>query len=48
MTNMDLVGYNKRFLNAAIGAPGNTHDSRLPWDTKLFNDISKGDIIPDR
>ena len=25
MTNLGLIGYNKRFLYAAVGAPGSTH-----------------------
>ena len=29
MTKMGLIGYNKRFLYAAVGAPGSTHDARL-------------------
>ena len=29
MTNLGLIGYNKRFLYAAVGTPGITHDARL-------------------
>ena len=29
MTNLGLVGYNKRFLYAGVGAPGSTHDATL-------------------
>ena len=29
MIKCDLVGYNKRFLYAAVGAPASTHDARL-------------------
>ena len=29
MTNLGLIGYNKRFFYAAVGAPGITHDARL-------------------
>ena len=29
MTNLGLVGFNKLFLYAAVGAPGCTHDARM-------------------
>ena len=29
MTNLGLIGYNKSFLYAAVGAPGSTYDARL-------------------
>ena len=29
MNNLALTSYNKRFLYAAIGAPGSTHDARM-------------------
>jgi len=29
VTNMGFIVYNKRFMWAAVGAPGSTHDSRL-------------------
>ena len=29
MTNLGLIGYNKRFLYTAVGAPGSTHDAIL-------------------
>ena len=45
---MNLVGYNKRVLNVAVGATGSTYDSRLLRNAKLFNDILKGDAIADR
>ena len=48
MTNLDLVGYNKRFLYAAVGAPGSTHDARLLKESSIFHKILKGDVLPDR
>ena len=29
MNNLALTSYNKRFLYAAVGAPGSTHDARM-------------------
>ena len=29
VNNLALTSYNKRFLYAAVGAPGNTHDARI-------------------
>ena len=29
VSNLALVGYNKRMLNSAVGAPGSTHDARM-------------------
>lgn len=48
ISNMGLVACNKRFLYAAVGAPGSTHDARLLRHTSIFKDIVNGDAIPDR
>ena len=48
ISNMGLVTHNKRFLYAAVGAPGSTHDARLLRHTSLFKDIVSGDVIPDQ
>ena len=48
MTNLGLVGYNKRFFYAAVGAPGSTHDVRLLKESSIFNKVLKGDVLPDR
>ena len=48
MTNLDLISYNKRFLYAAMGAPGSTHDARLLRHTSLYTEIISGGAIPDR
>ena len=46
--NFGLTGYNKRFLHAAVGAPGSTHDSRLLKQPSIYFDIINGNVIPDR
>ena len=46
VTNMGLISYNKRFLYAAVGAPGSTHDSRLLKNCSLYKKILAGDAIP--
>ena len=48
VTNMGLVSYNKRFLYAAVGAPGSTHDARILKNCSLYKKIIDGDIIPDK
>ena len=45
---MGLVGFDKRFLFAAFGAPGSTHDARPLRHTSLFENILNGDAIPDK
>ena len=36
MMNLGLIGYNKRFLYAAVGAPGSTHDARLLKESSIY------------
>ena len=48
MKNLGLVGYNERFLYAAVGAPSSTHDARLLKESSVFHKILKGDVLPDR
>ena len=48
VTNMALISYNKRFLYAAVGAPGSTHDSRLLRNCSLYKKIIAGDAIPQK
>ena len=48
MTNLGLVGYNKRFLCAAVGAPGSTQDAKLLKESSIFHKILKRDVLPDR
>ena len=48
VTNMGLIGYNKRFLALTTGAPGSTHDARLLRYSNVYRDILNGDSIPDK
>ena len=43
---MGLASCNKRFLQSAVGAQGSTHDSRLLKNTKLYQQLSEGEIFP--
>ena len=47
MTNLDLIGYKKRFLYVAVGAPESTHDARLLKESSIYSDIINGNVIPD-
>ena len=48
VSNMGLVSYNKRFSHAAVGVPGSTHDSRLLKNTRLYQQLSEGEIFPNK
>ena len=48
MSSLGLVGYNKSFLYAAVGAPGSTHDARMLKSTRLYKSIISGGVVPDR
>lgn len=48
VTNMGLIGHNKRFLWAAVGAPGSTHDSRLLKSCAIYDKIEEGTVMPNR
>ena len=37
ITNLGLIGYNKRFLYAAVGVPGSTHDARLLKESSIYS-----------
>lgn len=43
---MGFIGSNKRFLWAAVGVPGSTHDSRLLKSCTLFDEIQQGHVFP--
>ena len=45
---MGLVGYNKRFLDLTVGAPGSTHDARFLRSTGLFKKILRGQGLPNK
>ena len=36
ITNLGLVGFNKHFLYAAVGAPANTHDARRLKESSIY------------
>ena len=48
MSNLALVGYNKRILSCSVGAPGSTHDARLLRNTKIYQDILAGRVLPNK
>ena len=48
VTNMGLIGHNKRFLALTTGAPGSTHDARLLRYSNVYRDIINGEGIPDK
>ena len=45
---MGFVGYNKRFMWAAVGAPDSTHDSRLLKNCHIYSEIENGNIFPNQ
>ena len=40
--------YDKRFLYAAVGAPGSTHDARMLKESSFFDEVLSGRALPDR
>lgn len=48
VTNMGFIGNNKRFMWAAVGAPGSTHDSRLLKNCNIYSDINNGHVLPNK
>lgn len=48
VTNMGFIGHNKRFMWAAVGAPGSTHDSRLLQNCEIFSQLEEGHVLPNR
>ena len=48
ISNMALVGYNKRILDLTVGAPGSTHDARFLRNTSLYRKILHGDALPNK
>ena len=48
MNNLALTSYNKRFLYAAIGAPGSTHDARMLKESSFFDEVFTGRSLPDQ
>ena len=48
MKNLGLVGFNKRFLYAAVGAPVSNHDARLLKESSIYVAMLDGDIMPNK
>ena len=48
ITNMGLIGANKRFLWAGVGAPGSVHDSTLLQSSPIFTEIESGNVLPNK
>ena len=48
MSNLGLVGYNKRFLYCSVGAPRSTHDSRMLLGASLYEKNISESIIPNK
>ena len=48
VTNLGLVGFNMRFLYAAVGAPESAHDARLLEESSLYTGILDRDVMPDK
>ena len=48
ISRIGLFGFNKSFLNAAVGTPVGTHNIIRLRHTHLFKDISKGNAIPNK
>ena len=46
ISNMGLIGHNKRFLAATVNAPGSTHDACLLKSTEVFKGILDGKVLP--
>ena len=45
---MGLVGANKRFLLAGVGAPESVHDSTLLQSSSIFNEIESGNVLSNK
>ena len=46
MSSLGLIGYNKRFLHAVIGALGSTHDGPILRTSRVYQDIIEKRVIP--
>ena len=46
LTNLSLTSYNKRFLYAAVGAPGITRDARMLKESSFFDKVLSGRGLP--
>ena len=48
ITSMGLIGHSKCFLRLIFGAPRSIHDTRLLQNSTLFQEIVRGNIIPNK
>ena len=48
MNNLTLTSNSKRFLYAAVGAPGTTHDATMLKESPFFDEVLSGRALPDR
>ena len=48
VTNMGFIRYNMRFMWAAVGAPGSTHDFRLLKNCKIYSQFEEAHVLPNR
>ena len=48
MTYLGLISYSKRFLYAAVGAPGTTRDASLLKESSIYFNITNENVIFDR
>ena len=48
MSNLALTSYNKRFLYAAVRAPGSIHDARMLKESSFFDEVLTGRALPDQ
>ena len=47
INNLSLPIYKKRFLYAAVGVPGSTHDTRMLKGFSFLIDVLAGRVFPD-
>ena len=45
---MGLIGHNKRFLWAGVGAAGSMHDSTLLQSCPIFHAFEEGEVLPSK
>ena len=47
VNNLALTSYSKKFLYAAVGAPGSTHDARMLKESSFFDEVLSGRALTD-
>ena len=48
VNSLFLTSYSKRFLHAAVGAPGSTHVAKMLKESSFFDEVLSGRALPDR